>query len=110
LDANFKNLPEPLGFKIAQAITEYCYLYSGFYIYGRGVLSEQNRLRAAILNLEPAKIVVKIFWKTDRCCISKKKLVKNSIYHFVVTRSPAALVSIRISVAFIDGFSVSFYR
>jgi hypothetical protein len=64
-----------------------------------GHSSEQNRLRAAILNLEPAKSSRR--FSENRAFqialyFEKKKLVKNSIYHFVVTRlSPAAFVSIQ---------------
>jgi hypothetical protein len=79
LDANFKIYQETfLDSKIAQAITPVLLLIFWFLYLWKSVLSEQNRLRAAILNLEPAKIaVVKIFWKNRAfrvLCISKKSL------------------------------------
>jgi hypothetical protein len=41
--------------KIAQAITQYCYLYSGFLYLWKSVLSEQNRLRAAHTKLRASQ-------------------------------------------------------
>jgi F420-0:gamma-glutamyl ligase-like protein len=78
LDANFKiyqgNL---LDSKIAQAITPVLLLIFWILYLWKSVLSEQNRLRAAILNLEPAKIAVVKIGKTEHfrvLCISKKNL------------------------------------
>jgi hypothetical protein len=64
LDANFKiyqgNLSDS---KITGDNPVLLLIFWILYLW-KSVLSEQNRLRAAILNLEPAKIaVVKIFWK-----------------------------------------------
>jgi hypothetical protein len=76
-----------LDSKIAQAITPVLLLYGFLYLW-KSVLSEQNRLRAAILNLEPAKIAVEDFENRafQSALYFEKKLVK-IVFHFVVTRA-----------------------
>jgi hypothetical protein len=79
LDANFKNLPgKPFSIqKIAQAITPVLLLIFWILYIWKSVLSEQNRLRAAILNLEPAKSSREDFLENRAfqvLCISKKSL------------------------------------
>jgi hypothetical protein len=84
LDANFKNLPgKPFSIQKTQAITPVLLLIFWILYLWKSVLSEQNRLRAAILNLEPAKIALKIFWKNRafQCFVFRKKACKNIIYH-----------------------------
>jgi hypothetical protein len=78
LDANFKIYQGNLSIQNRTGDNPSIVTYILILYLWKSVLSEQNRLRAAILNLEPAKIaVVKIFWKTEHfrvLCISKKSL------------------------------------
>jgi hypothetical protein len=120
LDANFKNLPgKPFSIqKIAQAITPVLLLIFWILYLWKSVLSEQNRLRAAILNLEPK--YSREDFRENRAFQSafyfEKKLVKNSIYHFVVTRAESCCFGFNknicslywwFSVSFIDKLSIS---
>jgi hypothetical protein len=120
LDANFKIYQGNLSrFKIAQAITQYCYYILDFIfmeersIWAKPFEGSHTKLRASQNSSREDFLENRAF---QSALYFEKKLVKNSIYHFVVTRAESCCFGFNknicslywwFSVSFIDKLSIS---